>query len=373
MPPPVQDGIVRLLQRKVKPGGAVHVSYNALPAWGPALGMQRVLREGGRRLAGRSDQQAVEGLKLVQELQRVDAYQLARSIWLKAMIERASDLPLAYLAHEFMNDFWAPCFHSDVAKALGAAKLEWVASVNLAENFPELTVTPEQRAVIQGLDDPLLRELAKDMCLNRSLRHDVFVRGARRISPQMRDAALRDLWLTLSISPGELPLEVEMPAGKAELAQAFYRPIAAALADGPRRVGDLLMLPEVEGKRDNPAELVGIMVGLQIAEVALRPGAEPEPQAARFNRLVTSELSRTENPGRELAAASHVLGMGAPCSLFDLYALERTLDGEGESHIDNWVRHTGGSMDEAGQARLREVLTRCLQVRLPVMRAQGVT
>jgi SAM-dependent methyltransferase len=372
VPPSVQDGIVRLLQRKVRPGGAVHVSYNALPAWGAALGMQRMLREGGKRLAARSDQQAVEGLKLVEELHGADAYQLVRSSWIKTLIERTKELPVVYLAHEYMNDSWAPCFHSDVARALAAAKLEWVASVNLAENFPELTLSPEQRAIMQRLDDPLLRELVKDMCLNRSLRHDVFVRGARRISPRMRDAALRDMWMSLTISPSDLPAEVEMPAGKAELSPAFYRPIAAALADGPRRVGDLLMLPDVEGKRDNPAELIGVMAGLRMAEVALRPGAEPAPQALRFNRLVTSELSRTENPGREIAAASHMMGTGAPCSLFDLYVLDRTQEGEGESHIDNWVRHTGGNMDEEGQSRLREVLTRCLQVRVPVMRAQGV-
>jgi len=183
VPPSVQDGIVRLLRQKVKAGGAVHVSYNALPAWGPALGMQRIVREGGKRLAARSDKQAAEGLKLVQELRGADAYQLVRSVWLKSLIERAAELPTSYLAHEYMNDFWAPCFHADVAKALAAAKLEWVASVNLAENFPELTVSPEQRAVLQRLDDPLLRELAKDMCLNRSLRHDVFVTADARRSP----------------------------------------------------------------------------------------------------------------------------------------------------------------------------------------------
>ena len=372
VPPSVQDGIVRLLQRKVKPGGVVHVSYNALPAWGPALGMQRVLREGGKRLASRSDHQATEGLKLVQELQAADAYQFVRSNWLKSVVERSTQLPAAYLAHEYMNEFWAPCFHSDVAKTLASAKLEWVASVNLPENFPELTLSEEQRAVTQRLDDPLLRELVKDTCLNRSLRQDVFVRGARRISPQMRDAALRDVWLALNISPGELPVEVEMPAGRAELAPAFYRPIAAALAEGPRRVGDLLLLPDIDGKRDNPAELVGVLVGLNIAEATLRPGAEQTPEAVRFNRLVTSELGRTENPSREFAAASHVLGTGAPCSLFDLYVVERVREGEGESHIDDWVSFIGGNLDGAGQARLREVLMHCLQTKLPVLRAQGV-
>ena len=76
VPPAVQAGIVRLLRAKVRPGGAVHVSYNALPAWGGALGMQRLMRECGRRLGTRSDRQAEEGLKLVQELQEADALQL---------------------------------------------------------------------------------------------------------------------------------------------------------------------------------------------------------------------------------------------------------------------------------------------------------
>jgi SAM-dependent methyltransferase len=374
VPAPVQAGIVRLLRQKVKPGGIVHLSYNALPAWGPALGLQRLLREGGQRLhAGRSDQQAVEGLKLVQELRGADAYQLVRSLWLKNLIERTEQLPTQYLAHEYMNEAWAPCFHADVVNAMTGAKLEWVASANLAENFPELTFSPEQRAIARRINDPVLRELIKDMCLNRSLRHDVFVRGARRISPAMRDAALRDVWLSSSIAPSELPAEVEMPVGNAELSPGFYRPIANALASGPRQVGDLLSLPDLEGKRDNAAELIGVMVGLHMAEAALRPGAGPIAHASRFNRLITSELSRTENPGKGLAAASHLLGGGAPCSLFDLYVLERVQAGEGEANLDDWVRQIGGNMEGEERARLRDVLTRCLQVRVPVMLAQGVT
>ena len=46
-----------------------------------------------------------------------------------------------------MNAHWSPCFHADVAAALTGAKLGWVASADLAENFPELTLTEPQRAV----------------------------------------------------------------------------------------------------------------------------------------------------------------------------------------------------------------------------------
>ena len=64
---------------------------------------------------------------------------------------------------------------------MAEAKLDWVSSANPLENFPELMLTPEQRDVMDRYKDPMLRELIKDMCLPRQLRHDVFVRGARRL------------------------------------------------------------------------------------------------------------------------------------------------------------------------------------------------
>ena len=90
VPKAVQAGVVRLLQTKVKPGGVVHVSYNALPAWGPALGMQRLLREGGRRMAARSDRQASEGLKLVQELQAGGRLPACALVVADGVIDRAA-------------------------------------------------------------------------------------------------------------------------------------------------------------------------------------------------------------------------------------------------------------------------------------------
>jgi SAM-dependent methyltransferase len=372
VPPAVQAGVVRLLRAKVKPGGAVHVSYNALPAWGGALGMQRVMRDCGRRLAARSDRQAEEGLKLVQELQKADALQIIRLPWVNSLVERLATLPAPYLAHEYMNDSWAPCFHADIMASFAEAKLDWVGSASLIENFPELTLTAEQREVTQRFDDPMLRELVKDMCLDRSLRHDVYVRGARRMSPAARDAALMDVRLSLNISPDEMPYEADMPAGRAALNRAFYGPITEALAAGSQRVGDLLALPDIDGRRDNPAELIGILVGLDLAEPAARPGAQPTAQALRFNRATSAKLSRTENLGRPIAAASYALGTGAPCTLFDLYVIDRLQAGESEDRKEEWVRDIGVNLDDEGRDKLRQVVDKALRVRMPILRAQGV-
>ena len=170
----------------------------------------------------------------------------------------------------------------------------------------------------------------------------------------------------------EVPYEADVPAGRAALNRSFYGPITEAMATGPRRVGDLLALPDLEGRRDNPAELVGILVGLNLAEPAARPGAEPTPQALRFNRVTLANLRRTENLGRQIAAASYALGTGAPCTLFELYVIERVQAGDSEAAIDDWVRDIGGNLNDEGRGNLREVFTRALAVRLPILRAQGV-
>lgn len=215
IPPAAQTGIVRLLGQKVRPGGLVHLSYNTLPGWQERIGIARVIREAGRRVAGRSDLQARAGLRVVKDLIAANAHFATSGTSLDGLVKSLESANVHYLAHEFMNDHWAPCFVTDVAAALSEAKLEWIASGSLIDNFPELMMTEEQREIFNRYSDPLMQELIKDMCIPRSLRHDVFVRGARRINLSERAAALMDVYLTLVKLPEDLPESVTMPAGRA--------------------------------------------------------------------------------------------------------------------------------------------------------------
>ena len=66
-----------------------------------------------------------------------------------------------YLSHEFMSAHWAPAFHADVAAAMAEAKLDWVASANPLENFNELMLTEEQRALLDRHPEALIKQLAR--------------------------------------------------------------------------------------------------------------------------------------------------------------------------------------------------------------------
>ncbi len=103
-----------------------------------------------------------------------------------------------------------------------------------------------------------------------------------------------DLHLTLVKPPNELPDAVNMPAGRAELNRDFYQPIVRALNSRPRRVGDLLQLPGLVGRRDNPAELISILIAAEMVEPTARPMTAPGEEAMRFNAVTARRLMARE-------------------------------------------------------------------------------
>jgi hypothetical protein len=369
--PAVRAGIVRLLKAKLAAGGILHVSYNALPGWQGMLAMQRLVRETGLRLAGRSDRQAQAGFGVLRELAATEPHGLTTDARMTSWLAEVGGYSGTYLAHEFMNAHWSPCWHADVAADLGAARLDWVGSAGLVENFAELGMTAAQRAIYERFDDPMVRELVKDTCLGRTLRHDVYVRGARRLSVGARDAALADLVLALTVPAESVKLEVQVAAGRAELSPAFYGPVVARLAQGPARVSDLLRAPGAVATRENPAELAGLLVGTKQAIVVPRPGAGPTESALRLTAALAQRLAITENLNRSAALPSPALGAGLPCATSDLFLAGRVLAGEGEADAAPWVARLAEGLDEENSRRVAAALARARDQMLPRMRMLG--
>lgn len=370
--PAVQAGIVRLLRDKVQAGGVVHISYNALPGWQGRLGMQRLVRAAGLAHSGRSDRQAEAGFEILRALHAAGAWHLTGNAQLEALLRGLPDAPGSYLAHEFMNACWAPAFHADVAASLAEAKLEWIGTGILLENFPELTLTAAQREVYGRIDDPLYRELVKDLCLARSLRHDLFIRGAHRLGGADRNAALDEIVLLAAVAEDEFKYEIQMAQGKVALQREFYAAVMAALAAGPRSVGELLALPETMARRDNPAELLGILIGTGQAVPVLRPDAPPAPTADALNHILAGAFGTLAQRGTTLALASSRLGAGLPANAVDLFVHARVQQGEDDSSLDAWTASLGDGLEPAAKDQLRQLLERTFNRRLPIFRAAGV-
>ena len=363
---PVRAGIVTLLDRKVRPGGVVQMSYNALPGWQGAIGMQRLLREAGQRLATRSDRQAEAGAEIVQGLAEANAVHLHGSGFVQSLSERIGRYNSAYLAHEYMTAAWRPCFHADIVAALAGAKLNWVASAQLIENFTALMLGDEARKVLDRFDDPVMRELIKDMCINRPLRQDVFVRGAQRITNAERDAALGDVMLALLCPPEKFEWEIEAPSGRANLERSFFGPIVEALAEGPRRVRDLPGL----AKRGNPGEVVGMLVGTQQATRVLAPAAEPDHRVERLNAAAARRFVRADNLSSSIALATSGTGAPLSCPMLDLFVASQ-LHASSVPDPGAWANALGADRPESERQRLREFIDRLVTERAPIWRRLG--
>ena len=366
---PVRAGIVRLLDRKLRPGGVAYVSYNALPGWQQAIGMQRLVREAGQRGATRSDRQVETGIEIVRALVEADAQQLSAFPLVRTLLDVVDRGQLSYLAHEYMNAAWRPCFHADVVRDMAAAKLDWVASAELLENFSPLMLGDQARAVMARFDDPIMRELIKDLCASRCLRRDVFVRGARRLSPAERDEALGDVMLALVRSEAQFTWEMDVPAGRAAIERGFFGPVVAALAEEPRRVRDLLALPDLP-RRDNPGELIGVLVGTNQAMPVLARAREPDAIVRRFNSAAARHFVRPDNLNTGMALASSGTGAPLPAPMLDLFVATRLQEHE-QPDPSGWASALGSGQSTAEQQRLAAFIERLIAERMRLWRQLG--
>jgi SAM-dependent methyltransferase len=369
VPMAVREGIVRVLRQKLRAGGLAHVSYNALPGWQGVLAMQRLVREAGTRMAGRSDRQAMAGMSVVEALNEAEAKHLRQSAFAQSLIDRLKHSPIEYVAHEYMNETWSPCFHADVVEAMRGAKLDWAGSATLPENFNVLTLNEAQRAVAERFDDPVMRELIKDCCLDRALRHDVFVRGARRIGAAARDAILGGVTLSLAVPRADFRFEVDMPAGKAELGREFYGAVADALAERPHSVAVLMALPGRTSQIQNPAEIIAMLVGTDQASIVARPNAVQSPAAQRFNAVSARHLVDVDSIGHVGAIASTRLGTGLRCPMLDLFLADRVRCTPNAVAL---ATDLGPMLGETERERLQKAIEHAIERRSTIWRAAGV-
>ena len=362
-------GIVRLLADKLRPGGIAYVSYNALPAWQSALGMQRVLLEAGARASGRADRRVAVGWEFVRAMMDAGAHHLHEGALVRSLSEYSQTAPAAYLAHEYMNATWRPCFHADVVQALAGAKLDWVASAQLLENFTPLMLGEAARTVLSRNDEPVMRELVKDMFLTRCLRQDVFVRGVRRLTNAERDAALNEVMLALLTQEDQFAWEFEVPVGQANIERKFFGPIVSALSEAPQRVSALLGLPELP-RRDNPGEVVGMLVGSHQALPVIGPAIEPDDRVRRLNRAVAKRLVRPDNINIGMALAASGTGSPVPCTMLDLFIADRLQNGSPPDPAA-WASELGATQPASEQDRLRGFIERVIAERVPAWRRLG--
>lgn len=314
---PVREGLLRLLRRRLKAGGVVMISYNALPGAAGTLGLARLARS-AMLAAGNSVDGLAATKHLVQRLVAAEAVHFPSSGWRRLFTDESTVARPGYVLHEFLTEHWRPSFFADVAAAMGSARCEYVGSATIDENFPQMTLSPAQRELWNEAPDEASRELIQDLCVPRAFRRDVYVRGLRRVP---RDPAVDALRVaSASHLPGKVSLQAQ--SGVAELPQPLIDAVRAALNTGPQTIAALRALPGCGNV--SPSELAALLIGSRSAVPLWRqPGGDADwardvTTAKRFNTVAAERLAVFGVGSGQLGLATPATGGGLAVSAFQL-------------------------------------------------------
>jgi SAM-dependent methyltransferase len=239
-----QHALRRFIDRRLKPGGLVYISYNAMPGWARDLPFQRLVRELGQTLPGDSAGRFAAAAGVVQALTAARVPALAGSFILGELQQRPEDYSPAYLVHEFMPAAWHPLYVTEVRAAMATIGLTPVGSATLAENFDWMVLGKEAQKIIASVGDEDVRELLRDFYLDQRFRRDVFARGNRRLGSEEQTSRIVSSTLALARPVPAIRYETTTPSGRLDYNNPEARAVVAALAAGPRSLVALASNPD---------------------------------------------------------------------------------------------------------------------------------
>jgi SAM-dependent methyltransferase len=309
--------IVKILDRALKPGGLVYVSYNCLPGWAALAPLQRFVAEHVARSVGDPQVRVMEAFRAALKVLEGGGAYFASIPFLKGRIEAALKEDPAYLIHEYLNARSQPLYHAEVVQELEGARLTFAASANIADDLVNLAAPAPLQDLVRDAVDPVWRETLLDYSADKPFRRDVFVRGRTELAPLELQRALDGTAFVLLVDPEKAAFEFPIPIGRITGQPGVYRPIIEALAEGPRTYGDLRSLPALAKLREGALmQAVTLLVGGRLIHPVSGLGADGAV-ARRFNAAAERRGELGEIPKH---LASETAGTAVQVDLSELIA-----------------------------------------------------
>lgn len=286
----------RFIDRRLKSGGLVYVSYNALPGWTGDLPFQHLVRALSAGGSGDSAARFASAARAIDRLADAGAASLASSYIVRELRERPGDYRPGYLVHEFMHEGWRPLYVTELRRDMAEIGLMPVGSAILVENFDRWVLGRRARALVAGIADPDLRELVRDFCIDQRFRCDVFARDVEPLDAAEQGRRLFAAGLALARPPAAIAYRMPTPAGRVAFDNSAARAIVGALAAGARRLAELPA--ETASSRDLLANVLALCAAGDVRPV-------------ETGRVAVEALNRALR--RRLAGPDEVPVIALPC------------------------------------------------------------
>lgn len=314
-----QAEIVHLIDKKLRVGGVLYISYNTYPGWGPMLPVREMMRAYVDSAGSHGESVEVEVDKTLQfmtDLLAVNPAYAQVAPKISERLQAMKGLNKAYVGHEYLNDVWRPDTFAYMAKTLESARMTYACSAAFLDALANVGLTKEQQDFLAGIKDRTLQQMARDFIRNIQFRKDFWVKGKVPLGKRGQGELLRSQSFML-INP-DTTNEIKSNTGSINIGQPLFDIIMSVFGDmKAHTMADL----ERAGKADsiplaNFISPVCAMLDFGVMAVTQKSGdiAKSRATSERLNQYL--ENRALENADI-LYMASPVSGGGVPVSRFN--------------------------------------------------------
>ena len=304
--PEKRRAVIALAAARLRPGGLLYVSYNALPGWAALQPLRRLLRE----LAGQEGsltQRAQRALDAARRMRDQGARYFADNPAAGEMLDVMAKVGPAYVVHEYFHEHWYPMHFADVAREMAASGLRFCAELPIYRNIAQLALPDATAPLVEAAHDRIFAQTLKDYATNVFFRGDLYIQSDAPPDPAARTEYLEATRFGTLITSERIRREVKFPHASLQLLGEPFDTILARAVEAPVTAGDLRRaLPAFSAERILEA-IVDLLASEQI--VPMVPASAVAGYAHAYNLAILAEPLSTSHP---VVLASPVAGTGLP-------------------------------------------------------------
>ncbi len=235
--------IVDFIRRRLKSGGVLYLSYNAMPGSAVTQPFGNLLREINRYESRRADGESLNrSIKALKQVLKVGGrYCREHPSAVDSFVSRLSKDP-GYLAHEYLSSDWRAFSFGEICDQFEPIEdLVYVAQADSSE-ITGHSFYGERLAEFTALKADLrISESTRDFLGNRGFRKDCWVRSPRTVSVQNRVDCFKKIRVTRVWSVDTLRQTISQHAGEYGVQVDCAHVIAGCLQGGDiKYFGDIL-------------------------------------------------------------------------------------------------------------------------------------
>jgi hypothetical protein len=348
--------IAEFIQKKLKVGGAVYVSYNTLPGWANFAPMRHLMTQHANTMGSQGEgivNRVNAGLDFAEKLLATDPLFGKVNPGISDRLQKVKDQNRHYLAHEYFNKDWHPMYFSTMNEWLSPSKMTYVCSAHYLDHVDVINLNENQQKLLNQITDKTYKETSRDFIVNQQFRRDYWIKGPRKLSVQELNSKIQKIKLILTVPLESINYKVNGALGEAKLNDNIYEPIVKLMSNYKVwNIADICIALQKNNLISNQIlQALIILVGLSYV-MPVQSDELIDAAIESSKKLNSLIIEKSKENGEITFLASPLTGGGIGVNRFQQLFLKCISDGKNEP--SEWANYVWSILAEQKQKIIKD-------------------